>query len=83
MVWHIVSIFATNMGNFNEIYPSNKANQNFEYLPIFSILPQNTVVQPVFNPFSQFVRHLKLYSQLQLSLWRDPMISVSASEDPR
>ena len=36
-----------------------------------------TAVQLVFNPFSQFVPKLKLYSQLQLSLWSDPIpISV-------
>ena len=33
----------------------------------------STAVQPVFNPFSQFVPQLELYSQLQLSLWSDPI----------
>ena len=32
-----------------------------------------TAVQVVFNPFSQFVPQLELYSQLQLSLWSDPI----------
>ena len=32
-----------------------------------------TAVQPVFNPFSQLVPQLELYSQLQLSLWSDPI----------
>ena len=32
-----------------------------------------TAVQLVFNPFSQLVPQLKLYSQLQLSLWSDPI----------
>ena len=32
-----------------------------------------TAVQLVFNPFSQFVPQLELYSQLQLSLWSDPI----------
>ena len=32
---------------------------------------ENTNVQPVFNPFSQFLPQLELYSQLQLSLWSD------------
>ena len=32
-----------------------------------------TAVQPVFNPFSQFVPQLELYYQLQLSLWSDPI----------
>ena len=32
-----------------------------------------TAVQLVFNPFSQFVPHLELYSQLKLSLWSDPL----------
>ena len=32
-----------------------------------------TAVQTVFNPFSQFVPQLELYSQLQLSLWSDPI----------
>ena len=32
-----------------------------------------TAVQPVFNPFSQFIPQLELYSQLQLSLWCDPI----------
>ena len=32
-----------------------------------------TVVQPVFNPFSRFVPKLDLHSQLQLSLWGDPI----------
>ena len=40
----------------------------------------NTAVQLVFNPFSQFVPQLELYSQLQLSLWSDPIaFSVSKS----
>ena len=39
-----------------------------------------TAVQLVFNPFSQFVPQLELYSQLQLSLWSDPIVvSVSKS----
>ena len=32
-----------------------------------------TAVQLVFNPFSQLVLQLELYSQLQLSLWSDPI----------
>ena len=32
-----------------------------------------TGVQLVFNPFSQFAPQLELYSQLQLSLWSDPI----------
>ena len=32
-----------------------------------------TAVQLVFNTFSQFVSQLKLYSQLQLILWSDPI----------
>ena len=35
-----------------------------------------TAVQPVFNPFNQFVPQLELYSQLQLSLWNDPITLV-------
>ena len=34
-----------------------------------------TAVQTVFNPFSQFVPQLELYSQLQLSRWSDPIAS--------
>ena len=34
---------------------------------------QFTAVQLVFNPFSQLVPKLELYSQLQLSLWSDPI----------
>ena len=33
----------------------------------------STAVQLVFNPFSQFVPQLELYSLLQLSLWSDPI----------
>ena len=33
----------------------------------------STAVQPVFNPFSQFIPQLELYSQLQLSLGSDPI----------
>ena len=33
----------------------------------------NTAVQLVFNPFSQIVPKLEVYSQLQLSLWSDPI----------
>ena len=33
-----------------------------------------TAVQPVFNPSSQFVPQLELYSQLQLSLCSDPIV---------
>ena len=37
-----------------------------------------TAVQLVFNPFSQLVPQLELYSQLQLILWSDPIaFSVS------
>ena len=32
-----------------------------------------TAVQLVFNPFGQLVPQLELYSQLQLSLWSDPI----------
>ena len=32
-----------------------------------------TAVQLVFNPFSQFVPQLEVYSQFQLSLWSDPI----------
>ena len=32
-----------------------------------------TAVQLVFNLFSQLVPQLELYSQLQLSLWSDPI----------
>ena len=32
-----------------------------------------TAAQLVFNPFSQLVPQLELYSQLQLSLWSDPI----------
>ena len=32
-----------------------------------------TAVQLVFNPFSQLIPQLELYSQLQLSLWSDPI----------
>ena len=32
-----------------------------------------TAVQVVYNPFSQFVFQLELYSQLQLSLQSDPI----------
>ena len=34
---------------------------------------EGTAVQLVFNPFSQLVPQLELYSQLQLSLWSDPI----------
>ena len=33
----------------------------------------STAVQPVFNPFSQFIPKLEPYSQLLLSLWSDPI----------
>ena len=40
----------------------------------------NTAVQLAFNPFSQFIPQLELYSQLQLSLWSDPItLSVPKS----
>ena len=32
-----------------------------------------TAVQLAFNPSSQLVPQLELYSQLQLSLWSDPI----------
>ena len=32
-----------------------------------------TAVKLVINPFSQLVPQLELYSQLQLSLWSDPI----------
>ena len=37
------------------------------------LTPPLTAVQLVFNPFSQLVPQLELYSQLQLSLWSDPI----------
>ena len=42
--------------------------ENFSFLA--------TAVQPVFNPFSQFVPQLELYSQLPLSLWSDPIALI-------
>ena len=39
----------------------------------FSYCTWFTAVPPVFNPFSQFIPQLDLYSQLQLSLWSDPI----------
>ena len=39
--------------------------------PVFQLV--YTAVQLVFNPFSQLVPQLELYSQLQLSLWSDPI----------
>ena len=39
----------------------------------FLSLRDATAVHLVFNPFSQFVPQLELYSQLQLSLWSDPI----------
>ena len=32
-----------------------------------------TAVQLVYNPFRKFVSQAQLYSQLQLSLWSDPI----------
>ena len=40
---------------------------------IFLACRPGTAVQLVFNPFSQLVPQLELYSQLQLSLWSDPI----------
>ena len=34
---------------------------------------EGTAVKLVFNPLSQCVPQLELYSQLQLSLWSDPI----------
>ena len=34
---------------------------------------EGTAVRLVYNPFSQFGPQLELYSQLQLSLWSDPI----------
>ena len=39
---------------------------------------QSTAVQLVFNPFSQLVPHLELYSQLQLN----PMLLVFLDQHP-
>ena len=33
----------------------------------------STAVQLFYNPFSQFISLVQLYSQLQLSLWSDPI----------
>ena len=37
---------------------------------------EDTAVHLVFNPFSQLVPQLELYSQLQLSLWSDPIAFI-------
>ena len=37
-------------------------------MSILNLKPDNTAVQLVFNPFSQLVPQVELYSQLQLSL---------------
>ena len=37
MVWHIIRIFAKKLGYLEVIYPSNRANQNLDYLLIFSL----------------------------------------------
>ena len=34
---------------------------------------QDTAVQLVYDPLSRFISLAKLYSQLQLSLWSDPI----------
>ena len=39
----------------------------------FSLTQPLTAVQPVYNPFSQFVSQAQLYSQLKLSLQSDPI----------
>ena len=57
---HLVSCHETNL----RIYP---------FFLMCSCLLENTAVQLVFNPFSQLVPQLELYSQLQLSLWSDPI----------
>ena len=43
--------------------------------PFFSLikLQCSTAVQLVFTPFSQLIPQLELYSQLQLSLWSNPL----------
>ena len=47
---------------------------NFFLLEIFTSEYLNiTAVQLVFNPLSQIVPQLNLYSQLQLILWSDPI----------
>ena len=44
---------------------------------VCSVRCVGTAVHLAFNPLSQFIPQLKLYFQLQLSLWIDP-ITVSA-----
>ena len=39
-----------------------------------------TAIQPVFNPFSQFVPQLELHFQLKLSLWSDPIAFSALNE---
>ena len=40
---------------------------------LFVEQPRLTAVQLVYNPFSQFISQVELYSQLQLSLKSDPI----------
>ena len=44
------------------------------YIPAMFEFQEATAVQLVFNPFSQLVPQLELYSQLQMSLWSDPIV---------
>ena len=52
-------------------------HENYSGFPIFFLQFQMqgafTAVLLVYNPFSQFGPQLELYSQLQLSLWSDPI----------
>ena len=46
-------------------------------MSIMGVMGEGTAVQLVCNPFIQLVSQLEIYSQLQLSLWSDP-ITLSA-----
>ena len=85
----IVSYHSRNIGPYLQLWINNLPELNISkqllrkkprklfvssWLYLFlPVSPRSTVVQLVFNPFSHFISQLELYSQLQLSLWSDPI----------
>ena len=68
------NVFIFILSNLNfEIELSPLIFYFLSYLLKLCLFVSSTAVQLGFNPLSQFVPQLEHYSQLQLSLWNDPI----------
>ena len=58
---------------YMDCFINGPQNEDLAWFYSLGRIRVSTAVQLVFNPFSQLVPQLELYSQLQLSIWSDPI----------